>query len=82
MSYTFKNQRKLIVIEFKPLRPFLKIKLIEVHSKEVTSIKLIEIHVNWPPFKYKLEIKLEDFYLFTCNKYTEIMPLFSKINTN
>ena len=37
------DQRKLFLIEIKPLRPFFKIKFIELHSNK---IKLIELHSN------------------------------------
>ena len=37
MPSTFENQRKLVLIEIKPLGPSIKIKFIEVHSKELTN---------------------------------------------
>jgi len=51
------------LIEIKPLRPSLKIKFIEVHSKKVKSINLIEIQVNRPSFKYKLEIEPKELFV-------------------
>ena len=72
MSSTIEDQRNIVLIEIKPLRPSLKTKSIEVHSKEVKSTNLIGIQVNRPSFKYKLETESEDFHLFICNKYAEI----------
>jgi len=62
MPSTIEDQIKLVLIEIKPLRPSLKIRSIEVHSKKVKSTNLIGIQVNRPSFKYKLEIESEDFY--------------------
>jgi len=62
------DQRKLVLIEIKPLRLFLKIKFIEVHPKEVKSVKLIEIQVNQSSFKDKLEIESEKLFNYSsCN---------------
>ena len=55
--------------------PSLKIEFIKVHSKKIKSINLIEIQVNRPSFKYKLEIESEE---LSCsyNHYTEIIPIY------
>ena len=82
MPSTIEDQIKLVLIEIKPLRPSLKIKSIKVHSNEVKSTNLIEVQVNRPSFKYRLEIESEDLYLFICNKYTEIVSTPSEININ
>jgi len=82
MPSTIEDQRNLVLIEIKPLTPSLKIKFIEFHSKKVKSINLIGIQVNRPSFKYKLEIESDDFYLFICNKYTDIVPISSEIYPN
>ena len=83
MSSTIEIQRKLILIEIKPLRPSLDIKFIKVHSIEVKSINLIKIQINRLSFMYKLEIKLQELFICSsCNKYIEIVLLSSKMNTN
>jgi len=81
MLSTIEDQRNLVLIEIKPLRPSLKIKFIEFHSKEVKSINSIGIQVNRPALKYKLEIESKDFHSLIYNKYTDIVPISSGINT-
>ena len=65
--------RKLFLIEIKSLRPSFKIKFIEIQVKSANSIK---IQASWP-FKFKLEIKLDELIICSCcNRYTEIVLIY------
>jgi len=77
VSSPIEGRRKLVLIKIKPLRPSLKFKFNEIHSKEVKSINLIEVQVNGPTLKYKLEILSEK--LFICLLVTIIQRLYPYI---